>query len=232
MEKQEFFTYLDKSIGNKVDIVNKSGINKGIYSSSILDLKNGVIGLAQPMYKGTLVQISGMEVTIYVKSGDSLLEAPVVSRGTTFEGKVPILWVEPIGDINRVQRRSYVRIPCFLEASCCFLEIYSDVYEPEPELGFIKEWFPVYISNISLGGVAVKIKPEFEPNFHNKGRYLLAVNFGDGLMFINLLLRNTFNNSDDNMPIGAFAFGGLSIYQDRVIGNYVRRQELIVKQTV
>jgi len=230
MEKQEFFNYLSKAFGCKVSIINKSGINKGMYSSSLLDLKDGLIGLAQPMYKGAWVKISGMEVEISIKSDDFLLEVQVITRGTTFEDKIPVLWVEPIGEISKVQRRSYVRIPCLLEASCCFLEIYSDTDEVVPEPDDPKEWFQVFVNNISLGGLAAKVKSGFHADFHLKGRYIIAIDLGDGLMFINLLLRNTYYNNDDDSTVGAFAFGGLTVYQDRAVGNFVRRQELIGKQ--
>jgi len=228
VEKEEFFSFLGKSIGTKVDIINKSGINKGIYSSNVLDLKDGMIGLSQPMYKGSWVQMSSMELAINVKTDSNLIEALVISHGTTFDGQIPILWVEPIGDINKVQRRSFVRIPCLLEASCCFLEIYSETLKTESEPDDPKEWFPILINNISLGGIAATVKLGFQGNFYKKGRYLLAADFGKGLMFLNLLLRNIFSNND--MLNGTFAFGGLSVYQDRTIGNFVRRQELLGRQ--
>jgi len=226
MKKQEFFSFLGKSIGSKVDIINKSGINKGIYPSSLLDVKNGIIGVAQPMYKGTWVQMTGMELVINVKSSEYLVEAPVISRGTTFEGQLPILWIEITGDANKVQRRSYVRIPCLIGASCCFLEIYSDIYEETQGMNISKEWVPIAINNISLGGISAKIKQGFEANYCLKGRYLLAIDLGGGLMFLNLLLRNISIDNVDNNPNGAFAFGGLSVFQERAIGNFVRRQEL------
>lgn len=230
MEKQEFLSFVSKSVGCKVDIINKSGINKGIYSSSILDIKNGIVGVAQPMYKGAWVQMTGMELIINVKNNEYLIEAPVISRGTTFEGNLPILWIEIIGVANKVQRRSYVRIPCMIEASCCFLEIYSDIYEEDSEPQVSKEWVQIFINNISLGGISAKIKHGFQDNFYKKGRYLLAIDLGGGLMFLNLLLRNILIDNVDNMPNGAFAFGGLSLFHDKVIGNFVRRQELARKQ--
>jgi hypothetical protein len=229
MEKQEFNSFIKKSIGSKVEIINKSGINKGMYSSSLLDSKDNVFGVAQPIYKGSWVQMSGMELILNIKSNDFLVEVPVISRGTTFEGPVPILWVEAIGEANKVQRRSFVRIPCIFEASCCFLEIYSDIFEDEPAEDVSKEWVTILINNISLGGISAKVKPGYISNFCKKGRYLLAINLGGGLMFLNLLLRNILIDSDDNMPNGAFAFGGLSVFQERAIGNYVRRQELAGK---
>ena len=229
MDKQEFFGILSRTIGSKVDLINRAGINKGIYSSSLMDVKDNLIGLAQPMHKGNWVQMSGMELTINVKSGGNLIEAPVISRGTTFEGVTAVLWVEPTGRINRIQRRSYVRIPCMLAAECCFLEIYSDT-ESELESDDPKEWFPILVNNISLGGIAATVKQGLEVNFYKKGRYLLAIDLGGGLMFLNLLLRSILNNNDNGVPVGAFAFGGLSVYQDRVIGNFVRRQELALKQ--
>ena len=121
MDKEEFYSFLSKSIGIKVDIMNRSGINKGIYSSNLVDLKDKMIGVSQPMYKSSLVQMLGMELIIHFKSEGNLIEAPVISRGTTYEGYLPVLWVEPMGIINKIQRRSFVRIPCFLTAECCFL---------------------------------------------------------------------------------------------------------------
>ena len=230
MDKQEFFTFLSKSIGNKVELFCRSGINKGTYPSSLMDLKDGFVGVAQPMHKGSWVQMSGLELILIIKSDGNMIEAPIVSRGTTFEGLIPILWVEIVGDVNRVQRRSFVRIPCRLEASCCFLEIYSDTREtkPDPDSGSYKGWVPIIVNNVSLGGIAATIKRGFDNNFYKKGRYLLAINFGGGLMFLNLLLRNISNNNHNEVA-GAFAFGGLSVYQDKMIGNYVRQQELAGK---
>ena len=231
MEKKEFINFLSKSVGSKVDIINKSGINKGIYSSNLLDIKDAMIGVAQPMYKGAWIQMTGMELVINIKNNEFMVEVPVISRGTAFEGNLPILWVEITGKANKVQRRSYVRIPCILEASCCYLEIYSDIYEEGQDQGIPKEWTPICINNISLGGISAKSKQEYRVNFCLKGRYLLALDLGAGLMFLNLLLRNIFVDNVDNMTIGAFAFGGLSLFQEKVIGNYVRKQELAGKQT-
>ena len=228
MDKKEYFAFLKKSVGNKVEIICRSGINEGTYSSSLMDLKERLIGIAQPMYKGSWVQMTGAELILNVKSDGNMIEAPVIARGTTFEGFIPILWVEITGDINRVQRRSFVRISCRLEASCYFLEIYSDTRETKPDPGARKEWVPIVVNNVSLGGIAATVKRGFDNNFYKNGRYLLAINFGGNLMFLNLLLRNIFN-SNNNEVTGAFAFGGLSVYQDRTIGNYVRQQELAVK---
>ncbi|MCL2146252.1 MAG: hypothetical protein FWH52_00470 [Synergistaceae bacterium] len=230
MEKQEFYNSLNKCVGCKVDIINKSGINKGIYSSSLMDIKDDLIGLAHPMYKSSWVQMTGLELILNIKNDSSLLEVPVISRGTTFEGELLILWVEPTGEANKVQRRNFVRIPCFLNASTCFLEIYSDIVDDEANQDFNREWVPVIINNMSLGGISAKIKQGSGDNLYIKGRYLLALDLGGGTMFLNLLLRNIFNDSDDNIPNGAFAFGGLSVFQERAIGNYVRQKELAGKQ--
>ena len=230
MEKEGFLSFLNKSIGCKVEIINKSGINKGVYASSLLDLNGETIGIAQPMHKGTLVQMAGMELIMNVKADDFFMEVPVFSRETKYEGNLPILWVEIIGEANKVQRRNFVRIPCLFEASCCFLEVYSDIVEDELPASINKEWVSIIVNNISLGGISAKIKQGFQNNFYKKCRYLLAINLGAGLMFVNLLMRNVTKDYDDDMPNGAFAFGGLSAYQNKIIGNYVRRQELAGKQ--
>ena len=230
MEKQEYINFLNKSIGCRVDVINKSGINKGIYSSSLMDLKGSLIGVAHPMYKSSWIQMSGLELILNIKNESNILEVPVISRGTTFEGQLLILWVEPIGEANKVQRRNFVRIPCFLDASTCFLEIYSDILDNEDNQDYQREWVPIIINNISLGGISAKVKPGFTDNLYKKGRYLMALDLGGGLMFLNLLLRNISNDSDDNIPNGAYAFGGLTVFQERTIGNYVRQKELAGKQ--
>lgn len=218
MEVKEFLAMLENSIGTRVEIINRSGIHKGVYPSSLLDMKDGKIGLAQPMYRGTWIFMSGVELVIMVKNGENLYEASVFSQETSTKGSpVPILWVVISGEIKKIQRRNFLRVPCLIDGSCYFLGDSSE-----------KNWFPISLKNISLGGVAVSLKNSDDlKRFVKEERYLLAVNLGLGNLFIEILLRNILHIEAES--IGAFSFEGLSVCQERMIGTFVRKQELANK---
>lgn len=221
MEPNEFMLLLNNSIGTKVDIINKSGLHKGNYTSSLIDVKNGLIGLAQPMYRGTWMFMSGVELIIRIKSGDTLLEAAIFSRETSSKDySVPILWVVLSGEITKIQRRSFLRVPCYVETRC------FDLGAGVPEL---KNWFDVLLKNVSLGGAAASVRDGSDTSRYIRGeRYLLAANLGSGVMFFDSLLRNIIVG-EDGLPTGAFSFEGLSVCQERIMMGFVRKQELAAK---
>lgn len=220
MEQKEFLSLLTKSIGAKVDIINKSGLHKGTFVSEICDVReDGSVGLASPMYKGAWLLMSGLELTIRMRMGESLFEATVFSRSTSTKNlPVPILWVVLTEEIKKIQRRSFLRVPCLIDADCCGLDASVN-----------KNWFQIVLKNVSIGGTAAAVKEQSELRFLVRGyRYLISADLGKGAMFLNVMLRNILKDENDVL-FGAFSFEGLSTSQERIVGSFVRRQELASK---
>lgn len=221
MDPKDFLVVLKKTLGIGINVINKSGLHKGVYPSTLIEVRDdGSIGLAHPMHRSSMMFMSGVELLIDLKIGAEMFEATVISKETSAKNSPnPVLWVALEGDIKRIQRRNFLRVPCSLGGACYDL---GD--------GSTRDWFKISIKNVSLGGFAASVVGERDNEYFNKsGRYLLAADFGDireGIVFLNSVLRNILNGEND-IPVGAFSFEGMSVANERAIGAFVRMTELM-----
>ncbi|MDI9369625.1 MAG: hypothetical protein GX181_02730 [Synergistaceae bacterium] len=222
MESEAFLSMLSGVIGSKVSIVIDAGLYKGVYNSRLEDVSSEAIGLAHPMLRGALLPVHrSVHIKMSVETGGALFvtEASIV-RGQT-QDTVPILWVAPVGEASRVQRRQFVRVPCLLRTG--FFRLDGENYRPE-----MQEWSFSVAKDISLGGIGLSIPQDKEYLYVQGGRYLLEITFPDSLFYLvgNLVKKLP---RDGFQEIG-LAFEGLPGLIEKTMRAFIRQQELAERQ--
>ena len=154
---------LAEKIGVKADIHIEAGLYKGHYPSSLEDVQGNLIGVAHPLRRGGLLPVyREVEFGLFLQDEKAPLYIKVISHRCDLSGRVPILWVRPIGSVEKIQRRRFVRVPCFLSTEFW-------IFEEEDALPLSGTWRKGSILDISLGGLRLQYKNKtrlFEKNMH------------------------------------------------------------------
>ena len=91
-----------------------------------------------------------------------------------------------------------------------------------------KEWLAVRVSDISLGGVGFSVKDPLVHYCLEGGRYLLQLNIeGTGFFIVGKLVKILKKNGPFT-EIG-LAYEGLTAFIEKLMGGYIRQQELITR---
>ncbi|MFA7620637.1 MAG: PilZ domain-containing protein [Aminobacteriaceae bacterium] len=222
MDSDAFLSMLSGAIGSRVSVVIDAGLYKGTYKSRIEDVSPQAVGLAHPTLRGALLPVHrSVHIKINVETGGALYitEASIV-RGITVDS-VPILWVAPVGEAIRMQRRQFVRVPCLLKTG--LFRLAGEEYSLEKE-----EWATANAKDISLGGMGFAILPDREHSFVVGERYLLDMAIGEKrfLLVANLVKK---------LPKGEFhevgmAFESVPALIEKALRDFIRQQELAERQ--
>jgi c-di-GMP-binding flagellar brake protein YcgR len=222
MNREAFLDFLNGKIGAKVILFNEAGLYKGTYPSRVEDVKGGMVGLSHPLLRGALLPVlRNVELKLKVETEGALYQATVsVSRGGPHDG-VPILWVTPVSDAERVQRRYFVRVPCLLKTS--FFRLEGEEMKPETE-----EWTFAVSRDVSLGGVGVSLSDLPAGRFSEQDRVLIRIPVQDETFFLSGKVARKFQK-EDAWEVG-FAFEAMPGSVEKTLGAFIRQQELAGRQ--
>ena len=220
---------LESSIGFKVELVISSGLYKGTYTSSLAELENELIGVSHPMLKGAfLPALRNTELLMKIEGPSCIYQANTTVARSALNLNIPLLWLKLAAPLEKVQRRMFVRVPTSITANAFFL---GGVENPPEDADVSlppKEWFVVRISDISLGGIGISIKENLIPYCIEGGRYLLLIKIGATTFFIVGKIVKILSKREGHIEVG-FAYEGLSVAAEKIMGNYIRQQELITR---
>ncbi|MDK2958726.1 MAG: hypothetical protein PWP47_770 [Synergistaceae bacterium] len=222
MTPQAFLAFLNGRIGSKVILFNEAGLYKGTYPSRVEDVKGDLVGLSHPLLRGALLPVlRNVELKLKIETEGALYQATVsVARGGLQDG-VPLLWVVPVSDAERVQRRCFVRVPCLLKTS--FFRLEGEEIKPETE-----EWISAVSRDISLGGAGVVVPESLSGRFKEQDRVLMKLPLQEETFFLaGKVVRKL--KKEDNWEIG-FAFESMPGSVEKPLGAFIRQQELAGRQ--
>lgn len=224
-EFEQSYKLLAELIGSKVELVISSGLYKGNYPSRLEEHDNDLVGLAHPMLKGAfLPAMRSTEMLMKIEASNCFYQATVsVIRGV-LKAAVPLLWVKMASNLDKVQRRMFVRVPCSLRADAFFMVLNEEVSE-EVVLPPCK-WFAVNISDLSLGGAGILIKDTLSSYCIEGGRYILRLNIGGTVFFLVGKLVKILRRNEGFVEVG-IAYEGLAAFTEKIMGSYIRQQELV-----
>lgn len=107
--------FLELKVGDKLNIALYNGeITSGkneILSTQLMDLSGKHLYISAPIYKGKLFSLhTGQKIIVvfYRKKGIYQFNADVVSEN---DGNITTFTLAPRGDIEKIQRRNYYRLP-------------------------------------------------------------------------------------------------------------------------
>jgi len=223
MDSGEFLAMLKGCIGSKVSLVIDAGLYKGTYPSRIEDVDEESIGLAHPMMRGALLPVHrSVQLKMSVEAGGALFFSLVsISKGLVREN-LPLLWVTPVGEARKIQRRLFVRVPCLLKTGLFRLE--GEDYRPEKE-----EWTYVNAKDISLGGIGFSVPREKAPLFPERARFLVdLVLQGKKYLLVGKIVKII--PKSESLELGV-AFEGMPVFAEKPLGSFIRQQELAGRQS-
>lgn len=220
MESSELIKKEPSIVGSKADVSIKTGLYKGEYASRVEDINGDVWKLAHPFMGGGLFPLyRGIEVFISVNtaSGASYKAAASV-LGTVREEGVPILVVRIQGEVDRLQRRQFVRVPCIIDG---WLSPLSDI----PELG-IRRWLVGHATDISLGGVRFSLPENIQGKFNGMSRAMVRLAVEDQDYYLPCKVAvSRFNEASECTELG-LVFEILPGIVEKDLSRFIRRQEL------
>jgi len=237
-EFEEARKLLNGLIGSKVDLIITYGLHKGSYVSSLEELADGLIGVTHPTFKGRFLPLSrNAELSLKIDSPNGVYQATVAVSRSVLSVNIPLLWLNLVSPLEKVQRRMFVRVPTSIKASAFFLGT-DDVLdapdalntaEPSEEINLPpKDWFSVRISDISLGGIGISIRQDIAQFCLEGGRYLLLIKISGVSMFIVGKIVKVLIKKEGAIEIG-FAYEGFSVSIEKIMMSYIRQQELMAR---
>ncbi|MCL2009073.1 MAG: flagellar brake protein [Synergistaceae bacterium] len=228
-ETEEARKLLDNLIGSRIELVITSGLYKGSYNSTLEELEDGLAGVYHPTLKGAfLPALRGTSLLMKIETPNCIYQADTVASRSSLNVAIPLLWLKLVTPLEKLQRRMFVRVPTSISANAFFLggpemeDLPADAVLPP------SEWFSVRISDISLGGIGLSLKENLVPYCLEGGRYLLSMKIGGNSFFIVGKLVKILGKKTSNTVVG-FAYESLSVSAEKIMGGYIRQQELMTR---
>ena len=220
---------LEELIGAKAELVISAGLYKGSYPSRVEELENGLVGVAHPMVRGALLPaLRSTELLLKIEASNCFYQAEAMVLRSTVNVAFPLLWLKLVKVLEKVQRRMFVRVSCALKADAFFLSFDAEL--PEGATLPSKEWFSVRLTDISLGGAGILIKENMIPWCLEGGRYLLRLNIGGTTFFLVGKLVKILKKDVEHIEVG-IAYEGLAACTEKIMGGYIRQQELLTRSS-
>ena len=203
-------------LGGRCFLSVEAGLYKGRYPSRLEDSNSDLWAIAHPMRKGGLLPLyRDMAVTLLCEEATCHLyvRATVVRSDVT--ALVPLLWVRPEGEVERIQRRRFLRVPCLLDVQAFCL----DLEERSPLEG---HWFTGRLVDVSLGGTRFRFSEKVR--LEEDQELLLRLELEDPFWVVTKVVRRS-SSSDGVFEVG-LEFQALPRVVEKALLDFIRRQEL------
>ncbi|MDR2175444.1 MAG: flagellar brake domain-containing protein [Synergistaceae bacterium] len=227
-EMEESGKRLLELIGAKAELVIFYGHYKGSYASRLEEVEeNFLVGVAHPTLRGVYLPVMrGTELTLKVDGPGCFYQAAASIVRNSFNVGVPLLWLKLRTPLEKVQRRMFVRVSCSIQANAFFLG--CDSRSPERTHLPPREWFPVRITDMSLGGCGITVKNSMGFHYLEGGRYLLSLKMNGTNFFLTGKIIKIFEKGDVSVGAG-LAYDGLTSFLEKLMGAFIRQQELMTR---
>ncbi len=204
-------------VGTRADIHIHAGLYKGHYPSRLEDIEGELLALSHPLLRGALLPIyRDMQFEVMFEDERSPIAVRVSTVRSDLASSAPLLWVRPIGEFIRIQRRRFLRVPCLLKAA--FFPL--DVEARSPMRG---DWRECDVLDISLGGA--RLRSSDMRGLAVGDRVLLSLTIeGSPFMFVAKIVR--FQEGVDGLKEIAVEFESLFPLAEAALIKFIRKQEL------
>lgn len=152
LDDQVLVDIFEKNVNVKVKINVTTGLYKGSYPSRIEDVKGRMVALSHPFFKNALVPLykdTSLELIIYETKSPAMVPVKVFRR--SMSNGIPILWVVPVGDPVKIQRRRFARVVCNIDVLFFSLSL-------EEKFPMTALWERAVGIDISLGGMRMRAR--------------------------------------------------------------------------
>jgi c-di-GMP-binding flagellar brake protein YcgR len=205
-------------IGSKVDISIVAGLYKGQYPSRLEDGDGDVWKLSHPFLGGGLLPMyRGVELKLSLNSDKSVYNVTGSVLGTVREGSVVLLVVKVSGEVQKLQRRRFVRVPCMLDVEVAPLGFFLDGRHG---------WLDGVAKDVSLGGAKVALKGNVTSFFKDMSRSILKLPLDDVVSYLSCRLVVVRYMKEHDVTDLALAFDFLPATLEKSLGRFIREKEL------
>ncbi|MDR1741436.1 MAG: flagellar brake domain-containing protein [Synergistaceae bacterium] len=212
-------------VGAKVTLSSDRGANAGSYSTRLEAIGDDEVAVARLAEKGRFVPVhAGMDMTMRIEGSGCFYEAAVMVSRLSMGDTVPLMWVRFASVLERIQRRMFVRVPCSVDARCFYLDYdgpAADARTIYPE----REWFPIHVTDMSLGGIGASINKSVGSYCIIGGRYLLLLYVGEASFFLVGKLVKMFERNVKSVEMGVAFNSGISAFTEKLMTDFIRKQE-------
>jgi c-di-GMP-binding flagellar brake protein YcgR len=153
----------DIEIGTKLEIeVNTADDERPVYASQFEWYeKDDTAAIAAPIYEGKIVPVeTGTLIDIYFIRRTGKLTAlnkfEAIVRGRSIEDNLHILLIEKLGEIVRIQRRSYFRLDVLLEVRYRVVPFFGGEYDADTP------YARTLATDLSGGGISLILRDKLE----------------------------------------------------------------------
>jgi c-di-GMP-binding flagellar brake protein YcgR len=212
-------------IGSKAELVITSGLYKGSYASRLEEVEEKLlVGVAHPTVRGVFLPVMrSTELLLKIDGPGCFYQTTASIVRNSLNVAIPLLWLKLVTPLEKVQRRMFVRVPCSIQADAFFLGCDSELSEETVLPG--RQWFPVRIVDMSLGGCGISVKNNMRSYFLEGGRYLLSLNVNGTGFFLTGKLIKIFKKNESAVEAG-LSYDGLTAFLEKLMGSFIRQQEL------
>lgn len=202
-------------IGGRCLLSVEAGLYKGRYPSRLEDGTEELWAVAHPMRKGALLPLyRDMSVTLLCEEPACHLFARATVIRSDVTVAVPLLWLRLEGDVERIQRRRFLRVPCLLDVQAFCL----DMEERSPLQGC---WFSGKLADISLGGTRLRFSEKVP--FESEDELLLRLELEVPFWVVTKVVRRS---DGDGASEAGLEFQALPRVVEKALLDFIRRQEL------
>ena len=111
-------------VGARADIHIDAGLYKGHYPSRLEDIQGELLALSHPFLRGALLPIyKDMQFEVIFEDERSPVAVRASAVRSDLASPAPLLWVRPVGEPIRIQRRRFLRVPCLLKGAFFPLDV-------------------------------------------------------------------------------------------------------------
>lgn len=219
MEASKLLESDPSALGARTDITIETGLYKGEYPSRLESTEGSVWKLGHPFLgSGLLPLYRGVEVVLSVKTDGSVYRAVGSVLGAVREGAVVLLVLQISGDVEKIQRRQFIRVSCLLDGKV------TPLSDP-PTIGG-SGWLDGTIKDISLGGARLSVPGKQGMAFDGISRAILRVSIDKNRYYLPCKVAMArFIDDTQNTDLG-LAFEILPGLVEKALGRFVRHQEL------
>lgn len=143
---------LKPRVGGRTEIRIEAGLYKGQFPSILESVEGLTLGLAHPLRKGGLLPVyRDLALAVYLEDEKVPLLVRAIAVRSDLTAQIPLLWVRVLSEVERVQRRRYLRVTALMPTRFWLLE-------REAQSPFSECWRCGTVVDLSLGGLRLQYR--------------------------------------------------------------------------
>lgn len=218
LDEAKIEALLKPRVGQRAEIRIEAGLHKGQFPSILESVDGLVLSLAHPLRKGGLLPVyRDLVLGVYLEDERLPLLARTVALRSDLTAHVPLLWVKVLEDVERVQRRKYLRVTAMVSVKFWLLE--QEVQDP-----LSGSWREGTILDTSLGGMRLQYRGHRVAHKDEQCLTLLPLG-GKIFPVLGKIVWAPPQKEADLNEVG-IEYVGVSRMLEKDLGGFVRQQEM------